>query len=160
MRVNCRCNFAPFETISSMIDYHIDTARRVVITRAVGRVSGPEVANHLVRLMHDPAFKPELNALIVAGDVNTVPGPVGLGVLAPLVRAWSKRRAGVKWAFVLPDKNTRDMVESAVEQARLTAVTTRCFMSETAALAWLEPAPGSVPVNPSSTDASARGVVA
>ena len=128
-----------------MLDYHIDTARSVVVSRAVGRVTVAEVANHIIRLMRDPAFKPELNALIVAGDVNAVPGPVGVGALTPLVRAWSKRRAGVKWAFVLPNRTTRDFVESAIEQARLTAVTTRCFVAESAALAWLEPAPGSAP---------------
>src|SRR4051812_13366491 len=107
MRVKWPRNSASFrslELIQPMIDYHIDSARSVVTTRAVGRVSVSEVANHLVRLMRDPEFKPELNALIVVGDVNTVPGPVGLGALAPLVRAWSKRRVGVKWAFVLPDK--------------------------------------------------------
>jgi hypothetical protein len=122
-----------------MLDYHIDPARNVVVTRALGRLTVAEVANHIIRLMRDPAFKPELNALIVAGDVNAVPGPVGVGALTPLVRAWSKRRAGVKWAFVLPNRATRDFVESAIEEARLNAVTTHCFVSENAALAWLTP---------------------
>jgi hypothetical protein len=128
-----------------MLDYHIDTARNLAVTRAVGRVSAAEVANHIVRLMRDPGFKPELNALIIAADVDAVPGPVGVGAITPLVRAWSKRRAGVKWAFVLPNRATRDFVESAVEQARLTAVSTRCFLSETTALAWLTPAATEVP---------------
>jgi hypothetical protein len=124
-----------------MIEYHIDTPRNVAITRAMGRVNVAEVTAHLVRLMRDPAFKPELNALIVVGKISTVPGPVGVGALTPLVRAWSKRRAGVKWAFVLPNRETRNFVESAIEQARLTAVTTRCFLSEEAALTWLAPVP-------------------
>lgn len=124
-----------------MLDYHIDAARNLVITRALGRVSVAEVANHIIRLMRDPGFKPELNALIVVADVSAVPGPVGIGAVTPLVRAWSKRRAGVKWAFVLPNRQTRDFVESAIEAARLTDVSTRCFVSESAALAWLEPAP-------------------
>jgi hypothetical protein len=130
-----------------MIDYNIDSARNVAITRATGRISIAEVTNHLVRLMRDPAFRPELDALIVAGDVNAVPGPVGLGALTPLVRAWSKRRAGVKWAFVLPNRATREIVESALEEARLTAVATRCFVSESAALAWLEPSPTAIARN-------------
>ena len=70
-----------------MIDYHIDTAHNLVTTRAIGRVSVTEVTANVVRLMRDPAFKPELNALIVAGDVSTVPGPVGVGALTPLIRA-------------------------------------------------------------------------
>lgn len=145
-----------------MLDYHIDSPRQLVVTRALGRVSVAEVATHIVRLMRDPSFKPELNALIVAGDVNAVPGPVGVGALTPLVRAWSKRRAGVKWAFVLPNRATRDFVESAIEAARLSDVTTRCFVAETAALAWLEPAatsaarvPRTIPAAP---DASTRAI--
>jgi hypothetical protein len=127
--------------LQTMIDYHIDQARNLAITRATGRITVAEVTAHLVRMMRDPAFHPDLNALIVAGNVETVPGPIGIGALTPLVRAWSKRRAGVKWAFVLPDKATRDIVESALQEARLTALTTHCFISESAALVWLEPAP-------------------
>ncbi len=126
-----------------MLDYHIDTARKIVTTRANGRVSIPDVTAHFVRLMRDPNFKAELNALIVVGDVSSIPGPVGVGALTPLIRAWSKRRAGVKWAFVLPNKSSRDFVEGAIDQARLTALTARCFLSEASALAWLEPANGS-----------------
>jgi hypothetical protein len=122
-----------------MLDYHIDVARNIVTTRAAGRVNAADVSTYLIRLMRDPAFKAGLNALIVAMDASAVPGPVGVGALTPLIRAWSKRRAGVKWAFVLPDRATRDFVESAVEQARLTSVTARCFLSESAALAWLDP---------------------
>lgn len=122
-----------------MLDYHIDTARNLVITRALGRVTVADVMAHLVRLMRDPAFRAELNALIIVADVSAVPGPVGVSALTPLVRAWSKRRAGVKWAFVLPNQTTRDYTESALNEARLTALSARCFLSESAALSWLEP---------------------
>lgn len=132
-----------------MVDYHVDAARHLVVTRALGRVTLGDVSNHLIRLMNDPAFRPDFNALIVAGDVHAVPGPVALGALAPLVRAWSKRRASAKWAFVLPNQATRDIAESALEQARLGAVATRCFLSESSALAWLTPSP---PSNPSFAD--------
>lgn len=123
-----------------MLDYHIDTARQLVITRAVGRVTTADVTAHFVRLMRDAAFKPEMNALIIAADAEAVPSPVAVGALAPLIRAWSKRREGVKWAFVLPSRETRDFAESALEQVRLSAVSARCFLSESAALAWLTPA--------------------
>lgn len=124
-----------------MLDYHIDVARNLVITRAAGRVTVAEIAAHLSRLMRDPTFKPELNAMIVAMDAAAVPGPVGVGAVTPLIRVWSKRRAGVKWAFVLPNKATRDFIESAVNEARLTALSARCFVSEASALAWLETTP-------------------
>lgn len=128
-----------------MLDYHIDATRNLVTTRALGRVTLGDVTAHITRLMRDPAFKPELNAMIVAVDLAAVPGPIGVGVITPIVRAWSKRRAGVKWAFVLPNQAARDFAESAINDARLTAVLTRCFLSEAAALNWLEPSP---PVSP------------
>lgn len=122
-----------------MLDYHIDTPRELVITRALGRVTAADVTAHFVRLMRDPAFKPDMNALIIAADEQAVPNPVTVGALAPLIRAWSKRREGVKWAFVLPTRQTRDFAEAALEQVRLSAVTARCFFSESAALAWVAP---------------------
>ena len=124
-----------------MLDYHIDAARGLVITRAVGRITLGDLTGHLTRLMRDPAFRPELNALIIAADVSAVPGPVGVGAITPIVRAWSKRRAGVKWAFVLPDRTSKDFAESAIDEARLTALMARCFLSESAALEWLAPSP-------------------
>lgn len=124
-----------------MLDYHIDLARNTVVTRAIGRVSISDLSVHLVRLMGDPLFKPELNALIVANDVSAVPSKTGVGVLTPLVRAWSKRRTGVRWAFVLPNRATLDFAELALGELRLTAVTARCFLSEAAAWGWLEPEP-------------------
>ena len=122
-----------------MLDYHIDVPRGIVITRAIGRVTLADLTTHLTRLMRDSAFRPELNALIIAVNVDAVPNRVGVGAITPLVRAWSKRRAGVKWAFVLPNQATREFAESALNEARLTSVTARCFLSESSALAWLEP---------------------
>lgn len=121
-----------------MLDYHIDAARNLVITRALGQITVADLATHLTRMMRDARFRPELNALIVASDVSAVPGPLGVATITPLVRVWSKRRAGVKWAFVLPDRTSRDFVEKAIIDARLTAVSARCFLSESAALGWLD----------------------
>jgi hypothetical protein len=125
-----------------MLDYHIDPARNLIVTRAMGKITASELSTYFVRLMRDPVFQPELNALIIAVDVNAVPTANEVTLLAPLIRAWSKRRAGVKWAFVLPNQASRDFAESMLAQARLTAVTSRCFLSEAAAAAWLEPAGG------------------
>jgi hypothetical protein len=128
-----------------MLDYHIDASRGIVITRAIGRVTLADLTSHLTRLMRDPGFRPELNALIIAASVEAVPSRIGVGAITPLVRAWSKRRAGVKWAFVLPSQVTREFAESALDEARLTSLTARCFLSESAALAWLEPVSQPVP---------------
>jgi hypothetical protein len=125
-----------------MIDYHIDVTRRLLITRGTGSVSLAEVAVHLTQLLRDPKFHPDFNALIVGSELGGI-SATAAATLAPLVRAWSKRSSGVKWAFVLPSQTARAAAESALDHLQLTALTTRCFLSEAAALAWLE-----VPVLP------------
>lgn len=122
-----------------MIDYHIDIHRRVVTTRVTGRLTFADLANHFQRLIRDPKFSSDFNALIIATNDDAVPSSGSVSALAPMVRAWSKRRTGVKWAFVLPSPAARTFADSALNELRLTSVTTRCFLAESAALAWLEP---------------------
>jgi hypothetical protein len=123
-----------------MIAHHIDADRRVITTRASGKVTVGDVAGYLQRLVRDPKFNSEYNSLIVAMDEQTVPSGATLTALGPVVRVWSGRRAGVKWAFVLPNNATKALVESAIVEARLTSVITKCFLSENAAMGWLMPA--------------------
>ena len=131
-----------------MIDYHIDLERRLVITHASGRVTLTDLAVHLARLMRDAQFHSDFNALIVASDLMAMPSSTGVTTVAPLVRAWSKRRAGAKWAFVVPNKAARRDAEAALDGLKLTAVATKCFLSEADALGWLEPAPGALAPEP------------
>jgi hypothetical protein len=124
-----------------MIAHYVDPIRRIVTTRVSGRLTFGELAGHFQHLMRDPKFSPDFNALIVAMDAGAVPPPVTVSALAPLVRAWSYRRAGVRWAFVLPTPQTRALTESALHEVNLTTVATKCFLAESAAIAWLERAP-------------------
>jgi hypothetical protein len=121
-----------------MIDYHVDPERRVIVTRVAGRVSFGDFAEHLQRIFSDAQFKAEYNALIVALNIAAVPSAAAIELMKPLVRAWSRRRAGSRWAFVLPDPATQSFAEATLANLKLTAVTTACFASETAALGWLE----------------------
>lgn len=123
-----------------MIANHVDPLRRIITTRASGRVTFGDLAGYLADLVRDPHFSADFNALVVAMDPDVVPAPAMVGTWAPLVRAWSKRRAGVKWAFVLPTPETRAAAESILNELKLTSVTSRCFLSESAAQAWLAPA--------------------
>jgi hypothetical protein len=125
----------------AMIDYYVDSARRIVVTRVTGRISFGDFANHLQRLYRDPKFAADFSALIVATHSDAIPTEESLALIRPLLRLWSTRRAGAKWAFVLPDNHTRTFAESALLDLRLTAVVTRCFISEAAALGWLEAVP-------------------
>ncbi len=107
-----------------------------------------DVATYLARLMRDPKFSSSYNSLIVAMDLDAVAPASSVTTFAPIFRAWSVRRAGVKWAFVLPSAASKDLVESALAQARLCSVQTKCFLTEGAACAWLEAGLGSAPQSP------------
>jgi hypothetical protein len=121
-----------------MIDFHVDPLRRIVTTRVMGRVSLTDFACHLQRILRDPKFSAEFNALIIATDATAIPSSTSINVVQPLIKAWSYRRAGARWAFVLPTAETKTFAESMLLELRLTSVATRCFLSESAALAWLE----------------------
>jgi hypothetical protein len=143
---------------TTMIDYQLDLRRRVVTTRVTGAFSFAELANYLHRLLRDPGFRADFDGLIVAADAAAMPPPLAVASLAPLVRAWSSRRNGVHWAFVLPSADARKFAERALRDVRLHHVTTQCFLSEPEAAAWLESvarAPAAQRPEPASTTASA-----
>jgi hypothetical protein len=121
-----------------MIDYHIDTDRQLITTRGAGRITLADFAGHLQRILRDRKFNQAFNSLIIALDATAVPSPTTIQLLKPLVRAWSFRRSGVKWAIVLPDATSRALVEAALLEINLTNITARCFLSEGAAISWLE----------------------
>lgn len=121
-----------------MIAYHVDVNRRLATTRVSGKLTFSELANHLHHLIRDPKFSTDFDGLIIVGDEDSMPNPTTVKALGPLVRAWSKRRAGVRWAFVLPTANARTFAESALNEAKIMNVSARCFLSEGSALAWLD----------------------
>lgn len=120
-----------------MLTHHIDAGHRLITTRASGKVTLGDIAAYLQRLIRDSKFSSDFNALIVVMDEQTVPPAATLKTFAPAVRAWSNRREGAKWAFVLPSAAAKALVDSALVEARLTSVLTKCFLSEGAALGWL-----------------------
>lgn len=134
-----------------MIDYQLDPSRRIATTRVTGRLTFAEVANHIHRLIRDRAFHPDFDAVIIATGLAAVPPPSAVGSLAPLVRAWSARRRGARWAFVLPTAESRAFAERALAEVRLAEVSYRCFGSEQEALAWLDAKslPSLAPLDPS-----------
>jgi hypothetical protein len=120
-----------------MIDYQLDLPRRISTTRVTGRLRFAELANHFHRLLRDPEFRADFDALIVATDLAAVPPPSAVLTLGPLLRAWTSRRRGARWAVVLPTSESREFAEQALAAARLGEVSIRCFVSENEAFAWL-----------------------
>ena len=131
-----------------MITYHIDTARRVVTTRVSGPLTPINFAGYLSQLFRDPKFDASYDSLVVAMDPSAVPSRATAALMAPLVQTWSVRRSGCRCAFALPSQEARQAAEIALNEVHLTAVTTRCFLSEGAASAWLESAAGAPPARP------------
>lgn len=121
-----------------MITHHIDPVRRIVTTRVAGPLTVAALSDYLPRLFRDPKFDPTYDSLVIAMGPDAVPSTTVAALLAPLVKTWSARRSGCRWAFVLPDRAAREAAELRLNQVRVTAVVTRCFLSESAALAWLE----------------------
>lgn len=121
-----------------MLTYHIDSVRRLITTRVSGPLTVSALAEYLPRLFRDSKFDASFDSLVVAMDPQAVPSAATAALLGPLVKTWSARRSGCRWAFVLPDRASREAAEMRLDQVRLSAVVTRCFMSEAAALAWLE----------------------
>jgi len=131
-----------------MITYHIDPARRIITTRVSGPLTPANFAGYLAQLFRDPKFDASFDSLVVAMDSSAVPPPATAAIMAPLVRTWSVRRSGCRCAFALPDQEARQAAELALNEVRMTAVTTRCFLSEAAASAWLESTAGAPPAPP------------
>lgn len=123
-----------------MLDYYVDPNHRLITTRVASRVSLGDLANHLQQILRDPKFCSDFNALIVVLDAAAMPAASSVELMKPLVKAWSSRRAGAKWALVLPDQAARGFAESALAALKLTSVSARCFLSKAAAMAWLEEA--------------------
>ncbi len=114
----------------------------MAVTRVTGRFTFAELANHLHRLVRDREFQADFDSMIVAMDAAAVPRPSAIGTLAPLVRTWSSRRRGSRWALVLPTPEARGFAERALKEIQLNEITARCFCDETEALDWLEGARG------------------
>lgn len=140
-----------------MIDHYVDPQRRIITTRVTGRASLTDFACHLQRILRDPKFSPDFNALIIATDATAIPSSTSIAIVQPLIKAWSYRRAGARWAFVLPSPDAKTMAESLLLDLKLTSVATRCFLTESSALAWLESAPA--PEHSSLTHAPATNLV-
>src|SRR5688500_17085280 len=113
-----------------MITFDIHRDDRLIVCRAREAISVLDVANYLQALVRDPRFDPSYYALIIAADSGCVPPLSMLKFLNPLISAWTERRGNAKWALVLPDAHTKNLVEEELKRLTLHAVRTRCFTDE------------------------------
>lgn len=119
------------------IEYTIDRQKNLIRCQASGGFHLFAFANYLERIMHDPQFHPQLDALVIAMDESTVPGVRTRAAIAQMIIVWSERRRGCRWAIVLPSEASKQKAEEVLVDLGVTSVDAGFFTSEGEALNWL-----------------------
>jgi hypothetical protein len=120
-----------------MINYVIDKELRLVKARMTGSTTLVGLVTHISNLARDPDFDPSLNLIFeVAPDATFSILPVE-SEFRQLVKQWTSRRKGVKWAFWAPYGVTHAHMQFAIGTLDQNDVEMRLFEHEADALKWL-----------------------
>ena len=114
--------------------YRIDTAVRVIFSKAEGRLTDQDLLEHQSRLREDPVFNWSFDQIYDFGEVTEV------DVTDDTLRRLMERQPflqGVKRALVVRSDETRGMVEKLVAFRQTAAEQTKVFSSLEAARRWL-----------------------
>ena len=112
------------------VSYHIDTALRVVFTRATGRISYDMLLAHQDRLRNDPAFD-QIDDLSEVTDSTVSEAAIGrLVEINPFLPS-------VRRAFVTDTEPIRSLVATFLSLADVDAEQVRIFGELAAARQWL-----------------------
>ena len=114
--------------------YRIDTAVRVIFSRAEGRLTDQDLLTHQDRLREDPAFQWSFDQIYDFSDVTAI------DVTDATLRRLNERLPflrGVKRAFVASSDMTRDLTERVSALRDVTMEQTRIFDDLEAARRWL-----------------------
>jgi len=115
------------------VRYEIDRSRRLIVTTGEGCVTFPEMKDHQIRLLADPAFDPSFSQLI---DVTKV---TKLEVTVEQARIMVSRRVSARRAFVATEPFIFGMgrLMEAYHQSQFSDVDTGVFYDLESAMAWL-----------------------
>ncbi|MGB8356188.1 MAG: hypothetical protein WCD79_19985 [Chthoniobacteraceae bacterium] len=120
-----------------MIKYVIDREQRLVKARMSGATGLVGLVTHIANLAKDPAFDPSFNLLFeVAPDATFSILPIE-AELQKLIKQWTTRRQGVKWAFWAPFGTAYAHLEFALGILYKGHVQMRLFDNEESAMNWL-----------------------
>lgn len=117
------------------IDYVIDAARRIVLTKATGILTAAEVRDRQQRLLTDPAFQADFRQFADFAEATE------FRTTAEDIRHLAENspfRAGSKRAFVVPRPNfygLARMFQTLTEEHRAEL---RIFYDAAEAMSWLE----------------------
>jgi hypothetical protein len=120
-----------------MINYTIDPQARLVRAHMSGVTTLVALATHISHLAKDPKFDPSYNLIFeVAQDATFSLLPVE-EEFRQLLKHWTSRRKGVKWAFWSPFGVTHTHIQFALGLLDQKDVRMRLFEDEPSALKWL-----------------------
>jgi len=120
-----------------MINYVIDRGLRLVKARMTGSTGLVGLVTHIANLAKDPEFDPSFNLIFeVDRDATFSILPVE-PELRSLMKQWTGRRKGVKWAFWAPFGVAYAHLEFALSVLYKGDVRMCLFDNEEAALQWL-----------------------
>lgn len=116
------------------VSYHIDTALRVVFTRATGRITGDVLLAYQDRLRNDPAFNSAFDQIYDLSEVTD--NTVSQAAIGRLVKV-NPFLPSVRRAFVTDTESTRSLVATFLSLADVDAEQVRIFAEPAAARPWL-----------------------
>ena len=116
------------------VSYHIDTALRVVFTRATGRISDDMLLAYQERLRNDPAFNSAFDQIYDLSEVTD--NAVSEAAIGRLVEI-NPFLPSVRRAFVTDTEPTRSHVATFLSLADVDAEQVRIFAEPAAARRWL-----------------------
>ena len=120
-----------------MINYVIDRDLRLVKAKMTGSTDLVGLVTHIANLARDPAFDPTFHLIFeVTRDATFSILPVEYE-LQKLLKQWTARRKGVKWAFWAPFGVAYTHLEFALSVLYKGDVWMNLFDNEEAALQWL-----------------------
>ncbi len=122
-----------------MIEYTIDCERALVCARITEQISPTDLMEYIQRLWRDDAFQPTYNAIITidVDDAEPVLRPPMLTDWRQILEEYARRRAGAKWAFVVPQALRRRIIGEAFAQMDMGTLQVMVFTTAEEAEAWL-----------------------
>jgi len=120
-----------------MIEYTIDQDQKLVKARMSGTTTLVDLATHISSLAKNPKFDPAFNLIFEVSQDATFSILATETEFRTLLKEWTERRKGAKWAFWVPFGVTHTHMQFALGLLDQRNVRMRVFEDEKSALDWL-----------------------
>jgi hypothetical protein len=124
-----------------MIEHVLDTERRTVTCRAIGRMSFMEACAALRFVVITARAHKVSRTLLVLGNTHAFVTPTDMQVISPIIEACSDVLRKGRWAIVVPNSTSQALTTIALQELKLTGPHVACFRNEEEAVTWLQKQP-------------------